>query len=130
MGSAPVLVAAALAGAFYLHGDSRALSRCDMAQSVGVAQYDGNNPNEDRHAVRRVGSSMLAVTVLDGHGGGQVAHYLSKELLQILENHLGGAAMLGKHRTSSLHLNRRLVIARPNCSSALRMPLFTRVPHE
>jgi serine/threonine protein phosphatase PrpC len=57
---------------------------------VGLAQIDGNLPNEDRHCLRELGP-LLVVAVLHGHGGWQVAEWLSGALLPAIAKHLDGS---------------------------------------
>jgi len=74
-----------------------AAARCDTASfpdacssRVGVAIIDGNMPCEDRHSVRQLGEGLLAAAVMDGHGGWQVAEWLSRSLLPTLGRQLEG----------------------------------------
>lgn len=56
---------------------------------VGVAQVAGNARTEDRYSVRQLGPNALAVGVFDGHGGWQVAEWLSDMLPHTIASHLG-----------------------------------------
>jgi len=74
---------------------------------TGVAQLGSNAPCEDRHCIGRFSSGALAVAVMDGHGGCQVADFLRGHLLQAVAHHvddMGSDAGAGEvqHMTAAL----------------------------
>ncbi|ETV71607.1 hypothetical protein, variant [Aphanomyces astaci] len=56
-----------------------------------VASYAANDPNEDRYVVQ-VNSDAVFASVLDGHGGWQVAEYVKKHLVDNTASLLHDAA--------------------------------------
>ena len=65
--------------------------------SLGVSRYDGaqlasNNPCEDRYVHGKFladwGSQCMAWGVFDGHGGGETAELLKKQLLSFVRHRL------------------------------------------
>ena len=68
--------------------DRAALAESDWAGRVGVSQYVANAPIEDRSFVVAPSKDVLAIGVLDGHGGWQVAEYVQKRLLRVLHQSL------------------------------------------
>ncbi|CEL99427.1 unnamed protein product [Vitrella brassicaformis CCMP3155] len=61
------------------------------SQKIGACQYVANKKIEDRHAISEVkahGRKCLLVTVLDGHGGWQIADYVQRYLASYIENQL------------------------------------------
>lgn len=59
---------------------------------LGLAQMDGNRYCEDRYDFDELfvaGRPLFLLSVFDGHGGWQVAHYLERELLPTVRRNLG-----------------------------------------
>ncbi|CAD7956846.1 unnamed protein product [Amoebophrya sp. A25] len=66
---------------------------------LGLSQLEGNTFCEDRYAFDELyanGSSVFFVSVIDGHGGWQVAHFLERELLQQVRKRMFGEDARGK----------------------------------
>jgi len=90
-----------VAGSFFVAEERRRELGCEVvggsstpATSVeaGIAQMGSNAPCEDRHCIEKFSSGALGVAVMDGHGGWQVAAYLSDNLLRAVSRHVDDRA--------------------------------------
>lgn len=86
---------------------------------VGAAQYEGNRLNEDRFCVKLFDSKKLGLAVFDGHGGWQVADYLSHRLLPKINDNITALEKAGKH-SDTFAVSRALEDAFGHCEEELR----------
>lgn len=75
---------------------------------VWAHQVGSNMPCEDRHHVRQLGPGLLSAAIVDGHGGWQVAEWISDELLPEVERRLA--------------TKRKRSIKTVNCSGSIPSP--------
>ncbi|RLO11174.1 hypothetical protein DYB28_005069 [Aphanomyces astaci] len=83
-----------------------------------AASYAANDPNEDRYVVQ-VDSDAVFASVLDGHGGWEVAEYVNKHLVN------NAATLLGNTSSNNFaHIASSLSSAFVATDDALRAPLL------
>jgi pyruvate dehydrogenase phosphatase len=83
--------AAAAAGSLLVTSRLQRPAGCEEVRTVPgiwVHQIGSNAPCEDRHHVRQLGPELFSAAVIDGHGGWQVANWISDELLLEVERRL------------------------------------------
>jgi len=83
--------AAVAAGSFLVTSGVHRPAICEESvpsPGVWVHQIGSNAPCEDRHRIRQLGPGLLSATVVDGHGGWQMAEWISDELLPEVERRL------------------------------------------
>ena len=73
-------------------------------KGIGSHQYVANKFIEDRVAHQIVAGKRQLVTVMDGHGGPQVAEYMTRELPGILSSELGSGKSIREALTASFRL--------------------------